>query len=377
MRHWERRRGQRWSEGQGWPPHGPGDWANRRRFFRRLTAIAFVIVALGLWGLFMLLWSTAARFGVVDASGPGIPFFLVAAWFAGFALLAFLRVGRGISRPLRAVMDAADRVAGGDYTTRVGVHGPPPVRALAHAFNTMTERLEKHDQQRRNLMADVAHELRTPLTVIQGRVEGLLDGVYPRDDAGLEIVLDETRVLSRLIDDLRTLALSEAGALKLEKETTDIAALARDVAAALSGEAAAKQITIQVGDDGHPPIAIDPVRIREVLTNLVSNALRHSTVGGTVTIAIARSTGSGQAHSTGSGRPFDRLRQAFDRLRAGRRRERGSRVGRRHWRRDDAGGSAARVRAFLQGPGLRRIGAGPRHCARARPGPRRKHRPPQ
>jgi len=301
MRHWERRRGQRWSEGQGWPPHGPGDWANRRRFFRRLTAIAFVIVALGLWGLFVLLWSTAARFGVVDASGPGIPFFLVAAWFAGFALLAFLRVGRGISRPLRAVMDAADRVAGGDYTTRVGVHGPPPVRALAHAFNTMTERLEKHDQQRRNLMADVAHELRTPLTVIQGRVEGLLDGVYPRDDAGLEIVLDETRVLSRLIDDLRTLALSEAGALKLEKETTDIAALARDVAAALSGEAAAKQITIQVRDDGHPPIAIDPVRIREVLTNLVSNALRHSTVGGTVTIAIARSTGSGQAHSTGSG----------------------------------------------------------------------------
>ena len=198
-------------------------------------------------------------------------------------------------------MDAADRVAGGDYTTRVGVHGPPPVRALAHAFNTMTERLEKHDQQRRNLMADVAHELRTPLTVIQGRVEGLLDGVYPRDDAGLEIVLDETRVLSRLIDDLRTLALSEAGALKLEKETTDIAALARDVAAALSGEAAAKQITIQVRDDGHPPIAIDPVRIREVLTNLVSNALRHSTAGGTVTIAVAPSTGSGQAHSTGSG----------------------------------------------------------------------------
>ena len=295
MRHWERRRGQRWSEGQGWPPHGPGDWANRRRFFRRLTAIAFVIVALGLWGLFMLLWSTAARFGVVDASGPGIPFFLVAAWFAGFALLAFLRVGRGISRPLRAVMDAADRVAGGDYTTRVGVHGPPPVRALAHAFNTMTERLERHDQQRRNLMADVAHELRTPLTVIQGRVEGLLDGVYPRDDAGLEIVLDETRVLSRLIDDLRTLALSEAGALKLEKETADIAALARDVAAALSGEAATKQITIQVRDDGHPPIAIDPVRIREVLTNLVSNALRHSTAGGTVTIAIAPSTGSGQA----------------------------------------------------------------------------------
>jgi signal transduction histidine kinase len=298
---WRPGQRRRWDGSHGWPPHGPGDWANRRRFFRRLTAIAFVVVALGLWGLFMLLWSTAARLGVVDASGPGIPFFLVAAWFAGFALITFFRVGRGISRPLRAVMDAADRVAGGDYTARVGVHGPPPVRALAHAFNTMTERLEKHDQQRRDLMADVAHELRTPLTVIQGRVEGLLDGVYPRDDAGLEIVLGETRVLSRLIDDLRTLALSEAGALKLETETTDIAALARDVAAALSGEAAAKQITIQVRDDDHPAIAVDPVRIREVLTNLVSNALRHSTVGGTVTIAIAPSTRSGQAPSAGSG----------------------------------------------------------------------------
>ena len=210
------------------------------------------------------------------------------------ALLAFLRIGRGISRPLRAVMEAADRVAGGDYTARVTVHGPPPVRALALAFNTMTERLEINDQRRRDLMADVARELRTPLTVIQGRVEGLLDGVYPRDDAGLEIVLDETRVLSRLIEDLRTLALSEAGALKLEKETTDVAALARDVAAAFSGEAAAANL-----DSGarrrHPPIAIDPVRIREVMANLVSNALRHSAAGGTVTVAVTPSTGSGQA----------------------------------------------------------------------------------
>jgi two-component system, OmpR family, sensor histidine kinase BaeS len=287
--------------------------------------MAFVVVALGLWGLFTLIWSTATRFGVVDASGPAIPFFLVAAWFAGFALLAFFRIGRRISLPIRAVMDAADRVAGGDYTARVGVHGPPPVRALANAFNTMTERLEQHDQQRRNLMADVAHELRTPLTVIQGRVEGLLDGVYPRDDAGLEIVLDETRVLSRLIEDLRTLALSEAGALKLEKEPTDIAALAHDVAAAFAGEAAAGDITIQVRDDARRSIAIDPLRIREVLTNLVSNALRHSGAGGTITIAIAAAA-SGSAKSsvagglavavtdTGAGMTAEEAQRAFDRF---------------------------------------------------------------
>jgi len=322
MTHGEWRSGARRRSGpdHGWP-HGPGDWANRRRFFRRFAAIALVIVALGLWGLFTLIWSTATRLGVVDAASPGILFFLVAAWLAGFALVAFFRLGRGISRPLRAVMEAADRVAGGDYTVRVTVHGPPPVRALAFAFNTMTERLEKNDQRRREMMADVAHELRTPLTVIQGRVEGLLDGVYPRDDAALGIVLEETRVLSRLIEDLRTLALSEAGALTLEKETTDMAALAREVAAAFAGESAARQVSIQVRDDPRTSIAIDPVRIREVMANLVSNALRHSAAGGTVTIAVTPSTVSGRGNDlavsvtdTGAGMTPEEAQRAFARF---------------------------------------------------------------
>ena len=134
-------------------------------------------------------------------------------------------------------MDAADRVAAGDYSVRVGEYGPPPIGALAHAFNTMTARLENHDRQRRELMADVAHELRTPLTVMQGKVEGLIDGVYPLDDGQLKDVLEETHVLSRLVEDLRTLALSESGALKLQKESTDVDALARDVVDAFEGEA--------------------------------------------------------------------------------------------------------------------------------------------
>src|ERR1043166_171802 len=92
--------------------------------------------------------------------------------------------------------------------------GPPPFRRLARAFNTMTERLANHDRQRRDLMADLSHELRTPVTVLQGKLEGLLDGVYPRDDDQLTALLEETGVLSRLIDDLRTLALSESGALQ-------------------------------------------------------------------------------------------------------------------------------------------------------------------
>jgi signal transduction histidine kinase len=308
--------GPRWRGGGMRPPYR-GDELRRRRFFRRFAVAAVAVVLLGLWGLFTLVWTAATRFGIVDAASPRVPFVLVASWFAGLALVAFFRIGRRIGVPLHSVMDAADRVASGDYTARVDVHGPPPVRALARAFNTMTERLERNDQLRRNLMADVAHELRTPLTVIQGRVEGLLDGVYPRDDAGLGIVLEETKVLSRLIDDLRTLALSEAGALQLEKEATDVAALARDVATALSGEAAARQISIQVRDDARMAIAIDPVRIREVLTNVISNAVRHSAAGGTVTVAVTKDRGPGVAVAvtdTGAGMSPQEAARVFDRF---------------------------------------------------------------
>src|SRR6185503_20474538 len=110
--------------------------------------------------------------------------------------------------PLGAVMDAAARVADGDYTARVDERGPPPLRALARSFNTMTERLALADRQRRDLMADLAHELRTPLSVLQGRIEGLIDGVYPLEPGQLDQLLDQTKILSRLIEDLRTLALS-------------------------------------------------------------------------------------------------------------------------------------------------------------------------
>lgn len=282
-----------------------------------MAAAAIVIVALGVWGLFALGWIAAARLGLVDPSIPAVPFLLMAAWFVGLAVIAFLRVGRRFGFPLRAVMEAADRVADGNYTVRVGVHGPPPMRALAQAFNTMTERLERNDEQRRNLMADVAHELRTPLTVIQGRVEGLLDGVYPRDDAGLELVLEETRVLSRLIDDLRTLALSEAGVLKLEREATDVAALARDVAEAFAGDAGGRGVSIEVRDEANTTIEIDPVRIREVLTNLVSNALRHTGAGGAVTISVKGTDTHGIAVAvtdTGAGMTSEEAQQVFGRF---------------------------------------------------------------
>jgi signal transduction histidine kinase len=160
------------------------------------------------------------------------------------------------------------------------------VRALAHAFNAMTERLAQADRQRRDLMADVAHELRTPLTVLQGRLEGILDGVYPRDDAQLAALVDETHVLSRLIEDLRTLALADAGALRLEREPTDVAALVRDTVQGFEPDAARQGVTLVVAPGGAAVIDLDPVRIRQVLANLLSNALRHTPPGRSITVSV-------------------------------------------------------------------------------------------
>jgi two-component system OmpR family sensor kinase/two-component system sensor histidine kinase BaeS len=225
---------------------------------------------------------------------------------------------RRVGMPLRAVMEAADRVASGDYSARVAEHGPPPIRALASAFNTMTQRLQSHDRQRRDLMADVAHELRTPLTVMQGRLEGLLDGVYPRDDGQVKELLEETHVLSRLVEDLRTLALSESGALKLQKEPVSVGALARDVVRALAGEAAAKRVTLHVeAPPDLAPIEIDPLRIREVLTNLVFNAVRHSPPEGSVEVTIEEMSIGGVAvnvRDAGTGMTSDDVARAFDRF---------------------------------------------------------------
>jgi two-component system OmpR family sensor kinase/two-component system sensor histidine kinase BaeS len=239
--------------------------------------------------------------------------------------LALVVAVRHVGLPFGAIMEAADRVAAGDYTTRVPEHGPPPMRALARAFNTMTERLQNHDRLRRDLMADVAHELRTPLAVIQGKLEGLLDGVYPPDERQLGVLVEETHVLSRLIEDLRTVALSEGGALKLLKESADVDALARDVVHAFEGEAVERGVTLRMAAPEHlPPIAVDPVRIREVLSNLLANALRHTPSGGTVDVRVyeLRSNGSSDAitvdvRDTGSGMSTDEIARAFDRFHKG------------------------------------------------------------
>ena len=307
-----------WPAGEPWPPHGRFGAAHRSRarFFRRIVLAAFTLVVLAVAGIVSSAWMLAGRLGLSGWTAPLPALVALAAALLLFA--SMLGAMRRFTFPLRAVMDAADRVAEGDYAVRVEEDGPPPIRALGHSFNAMTARLQHADRLRRSLMADVAHELRTPLSVLQGRLEGLIDGVYPRDDRQMGELLEETRVLSRLIDDLRTLALSDAGALPLQKEPTDVVALVRETVRSLASEADRQAVTLDVRAPSEAlRVDLDPLRIREVLTNLVTNALRHGRVEGrsvTVTVSATTSHVEVAVTDTGEGIAPEDAGRIFDRF---------------------------------------------------------------
>ena len=227
------------------------------------------------------------------------------------------RVVRGTAVPVGDLVEAAGRVEAGAIGTQVEVSGPSEVRTLARAFNAMSSRLEETDASRRRLLADVSHELRTPLTVMQGTLEGILDGVYPADEAHLGPVLEEARVLARLIDDLRTLSLSEVGVLRLHREPTNLGRLIEEVVAGHRAAADEGGVTVSVESDGELRLLeIDSSRIRQVVGNLVANALRFTPAGGRVVVASGPD-GAGawvRVRDTGDGIEPESLEHVFDRF---------------------------------------------------------------
>jgi two-component system OmpR family sensor kinase/two-component system sensor histidine kinase BaeS len=264
-----------------------------------------------------LLWG--GQFGPGGGGGRGWygpPFPLLILVLLGVAFVAG-RAVRRMAAPIGEVMEAADRVAGGDYSARVQVRGSGEVARLTHAFNQMTARLQANEAQRRALLADVAHELRTPLSVIRGNVEGMLDGVYPADGAHLGPVLEETAVMARLLDDLQTLSTAEAGVLRLHRERVDPFALAQDTAAALRPRADRAGVSLDVGaTDPVPETDLDQVRIGEVLANLLTNAIRHTPPGGAVRVLLspAQAGVAFAVSDTGPGIDARDLPHVFDRF---------------------------------------------------------------
>jgi signal transduction histidine kinase len=306
-----------WPEGEAFPPDSGEQWkAARGRFLRR---IAFGI-GLFLIFVFVVGWLGAVFGGGFHRGGQGGRFF-PGFWLIPLLLLVgFLVFGRAVRRtagPIGEVMDAAARVAEGDYSARATVQGPPDVRDLARAFNRMAERLETNEEQRRNLLADVAHELRTPLSVIRGRVEGMADGLYEPGGDDLALIGAETTVMARLLDDLQHLSNAEAGALRLHRERLEPGELVETAEAAHRAEAAERGVTLRAEQPPNlPELEVDRVRIGEVLANLVSNALRHTPSGGTVTIAADRDEGgvAFRVTDTGEGIAPDELAHVFDRF---------------------------------------------------------------
>ena len=193
--------------------------------------------------------------------------------------------------------------------------GLRPVRSLGTSFNTMAERLDRSRDQRRELLADVTHELRTPLTVVQGGLEAMLDGVHPMDEDHVAPILAETETMGRLLDDLRTLSLADAGALTLHRESADLAGIVREAMAAQLPMAVARQVELVASGEPRLVASVDPVRFREIVANLLANALRHTPPDGRVEAQLVVTDGLAElaVRDTGEGIPGPELDRVFDR----------------------------------------------------------------
>ncbi len=313
-----------WPENEPWPPSGFRDPQHRKRFTRGLGC-SFIFFLLGVSGILTLVFGKIAeRFGWVTFSLNNRYFVPLTIFISCLILFMIVRAGKRFARTTRyvnEVLKAADKLAEGDYSVRVLTDGPPALHNLGRAFNKMAGRLEENDQIKRNMLADVTHELRTPLTVIQGNLEAIQDGVYEADAERLSSLYEETEVMAHLIEDLRTLALAESGALILNKELTDLVDLTEDVVSVFQEAVREKKIrlTFETSPD-LPLMNVSAVRMREVLSNLLNNAIRHTPQLGQIELRIDK-TNQDQGDwiqititDTGEGIPEQDLDRIFERF---------------------------------------------------------------
>ena len=249
--------------------------------------------------------------------GVTIGFFAAGLLGVLLALLLSIFLANRISKPLSELTDATTSIAEGDYARRVYVSGEREVEELADAFNTLSESLERNEELRKNMVADIAHELRNPLATIRAQLEALEDGVIEADKSAIDSLMEDTVLLTRLVEDLQQLSIVEAGQLKLDLVPVEPGGTVRGVASRFEQEFSQKGISLQLDvAGGLPQVEADQLRLAQVLGNLVKNSLLHTPDGGEITVRAASSEGEVvfSVADTGSGINEEELPMIFERF---------------------------------------------------------------
>jgi signal transduction histidine kinase len=291
----------RWGVQRGWVhasvPTPDGGWVTVIRPSPSLGSLGRISVTLG------FLQSVWWQFLLAGAVAGGIALG-VARWLA-----------RGMTQPLRDMATAARRLEVGDYSPRVHTDSRDEVGQLAVAFNRMSDELEQVEASRRDLVANVSHELKTPIAAIRAHLENLLDGVERPDPGTLQVMLEQSDRLTRLVDQLLDLSQLESGDVPLRREAVDVDALVTRVASEIEVAGAGVELRRRIPEI-LPPVDADPERIHQVLFNLVDNAVRFTPEGGTVEIraTLDRASVRIEVSDTGVGIAPEHLPRLFERF---------------------------------------------------------------
>ena len=318
------------------------------------SLVLLVVLALPI----ALFWFAFLHRGPARAMFPGRPpeaavaagmfgMLIAATLFSAFVgVIAGIWVSRGLSRQVTGLVVAAQAITPTDLTPRVAVKGVKEIQDLALAFNRMLAELDQSQHARRNMLADVSHELLTPLTVLEGNLRAMLDGVYALNEEEVSTLYDQTHHLIALVNELRQLAEAEAQQLTLHREQTAINGLVEETVTVFEPLARERGVALhQVSAAGLPPVMVDRQRMRQILSNLISNGLRHTPGGGMITV---RTLGQDTAvqlivEDTGEGLSPEELERVFDRFYRT--------DGTRRWDEGGAGLGLAIVKALVQAHG--------------------------
>jgi signal transduction histidine kinase len=274
----------------------------------QLAGLALLAVVLPLGGVLASGW-------VMFHMGADRKILAVAAGAAAAALIAALVLARSITQSIRRVSGASAELAQGDLSARAPIGGAREIEQLATAFNTMASNVEQLFDARRELVAWASHDLRTPIASMQAMIEALEDGLAEPADY-LPTLRDQVRTLSLLVDDLFELARIDADALTFELQETRVAALVESALRLVAPEASSRNVDLVAHLDADASAPVVPDKIERVLSNLLTNALRHTPSDGSVAVHLEQREADllVRVEDTGSGLPTEALTRMFERF---------------------------------------------------------------